>query len=423
MTVEQFIAKLKQAQRGKSLYVSGCFGAPMNATNKARYRANNAYNSKAARQKMIDAASNDTFGFDCVCLIKGILWGWNGDTSKRYGGAVYKANNVPDVGADTMCSKYLTEVSTDFSKIVKGAAVWLSGHIGIYIGDGQVIECTPKWTNNVQLSWLGNIPEFKKGNYRVWTKWGKLPWIDYSAIMSTTTDNKSAELLSLIDDVVKGVSEQYTKEDLTKLSHYAEWKKQIEERLSELSALSSASSTKETEVVDNVVKKETVEEICWKYLLENLTPNKIGVASLMGNLEAESAFIPNNVQNSYEKKVGKDAEYTAKVDNGTYSREEFTRDAAGYGLAQWTYWSRKQGLYDKAKAMGVSIADLNMQLIYLVYEIKANKTVFSALSNATSIREASDVVLKKFERPADQSDANCASRAARGERIYAKYTA
>ena len=63
------------------------------------------YNKAAARVKMINAASEDTFGFDCVCLIKGILWGWNGDKNATYGGAKYASNNVPDLGADSMIKK------------------------------------------------------------------------------------------------------------------------------------------------------------------------------------------------------------------------------------------------------------------------------------------------------------------------------
>ena len=77
------------AKNDKTLYVMGCFGAPLTAANKKRYTTNHSYNKAAARVKMINAASEDTFGFDCVCLIKSILWGWCGDKSKTYGGAVY----------------------------------------------------------------------------------------------------------------------------------------------------------------------------------------------------------------------------------------------------------------------------------------------------------------------------------------------
>ena len=93
------------AKNYKTLYVMGCFGAPMTAANKKRYTTNHSYNKAAARVKMINAASEDTFGFDCVCLIKGILWGWNGDKNATYGGAKYASNNVPDLGADIMIKK------------------------------------------------------------------------------------------------------------------------------------------------------------------------------------------------------------------------------------------------------------------------------------------------------------------------------
>jgi hypothetical protein len=53
----------------------------------------------------------------------------------------------------------------------------------------------------------------------------------------------------------------------------------------------------------------------------------------MGNLYAESGLRSNNLQNTYEKKLGMtDEQYTAAVDNGSYTN--FVRDAAGYGLAQ-----------------------------------------------------------------------------------------
>lgn len=201
MNNKEFVAKIKEvADKYKTLYVMGCFGAPMTASNKTRYCNNHSYNKQSSRTKMIKSATADTFGFDCVCLIKGVLWGWNGDKNKTYGGATYGINNVPDIGADSMITK-CSNVSTDFSKIEVGEAVWMSGHIGVYVGNGQVVECTPKWDNCVQYSNLGNVAKYKKGNYRVWTKHGKLPYISYVAVevgnttkpTTTTTSTKKKE--------------------------------------------------------------------------------------------------------------------------------------------------------------------------------------------------------------------------------------
>ena len=179
MKSTEFIAKLKEiATKYKTLYVMGCFGAPMTATNKKRYTNNHTYNKQAARTKMINAASADTFGFDCVCLIKGVLWGWCGNAAKTYGGAGYAINGVPDIGADTMITK-CSGVSTDFANIVPGEAVWMPGHIGVYIGDGLAVECTPKWDNKVQITAVANIGKKAGYNSRKWTKHGKLPYVEY----------------------------------------------------------------------------------------------------------------------------------------------------------------------------------------------------------------------------------------------------
>ena len=85
------------------------------------------------------------------------------------------------------------------------------------------------------------------------------------------------------------------------------------------------------------------EEKIWKFL-KSKGFTDFGVSGLMGNLYAESGLSPINLQNSYEKKLNfTDQSYTQAVDNGSYTN--FVKDAAGYGLAQWTYWSRKQNLF------------------------------------------------------------------------------
>lgn len=128
------------------------------------------------------------------------------------------------------------------------------------------------------------------------------------------------------------------------------------------------------------------------------------------------------IENTYNNKLGKtDAEYTAAVDNGSYGN--FVKDSAGYGLAQWTYWSRKQALLNHAKQAGVSIADLNMQLGFLWEELQGYTAVMDALKKAGSVRAASDAVLTGYEKPADQSETVKKKRAEYGEGYYKKYAA
>ena len=164
------------------------------------------------------------------------------------------------------------------------------------------------------------------------------------------------------------------------------------------------------------------EEKIWNYL-KDAGLNDFGTAGLMGNLYAESGLIPNNVENLYEKRLGvTDASYTAAVDSGKY--QFFATDKAGYGLAQWTYCSRKAELLDYAQCCRKSIGDLEMQLDFLMKELREGyKAVLAVLKTAGSVRAASDAVLLKFERPADQSEAAQARRAAFGQKYYDKYAA
>ena len=182
---------LDVAQNYKTLYVMGCFGAPMTAANKKRYTQNHSYNKQAARTKMINAASADTFGFDCVCLIKGLLWGWCGDKSKTYGGASYAVNGVPDIGADTMITKCKDVSTAGWANMEVGEALWVKGHIGVYIGDGLAVECTPAWKNRVQVTAVKNIGTKSGYNARTWTKHGKLPYVTYTGATISTPDTGS----------------------------------------------------------------------------------------------------------------------------------------------------------------------------------------------------------------------------------------
>lgn len=132
---------------------------------------------------------------DCSGLIKAAFWGYpqNGFYQK----------NLKDMNADSMINN-CNDVSSVFSKISRGEFVWMKGHIGVYLRDGVVIECTPKWKNGVQLTYLNNginqniygLPE------RKWEKHGKFNYIDYSN--NHVNNSSRVDINKVVDDVING---------------------------------------------------------------------------------------------------------------------------------------------------------------------------------------------------------------------------
>ena len=183
-----------------------------------------------------------------------------------------------------------------------------------------------------------------------------------------------------------------------------------------------------TEVDYSSAGREETEysRIIWDYLVQKLG-NEYGAAGLMGNLEAESGLYPDRVQgdipySSYSQN------YTAQVDSGAISESAFVNNGpngGGYGLCQWTYYTRKQALYDMYKAGGYSsIGSIELALDYLWYELQHSfPGVLRVLKSATSIREASDRVLHDFENPKNQSASVEEKRESMGAAWYALYTA
>jgi len=163
----------------------------------------------------------------------------------------------------------------------------------------------------------------------------------------------------------------------------------------------------------------TEPEVIWNFL-KGWLGNDYGVAGLMGNLDAESALNPINLQNSYNTKFGlTDAEYTAQVDAGTRTFE----DSAGYGLAQWTFYTRKRNLLNFAKERLCSVGCLGTQLEFLKKEMEEDfPSLVQTLKNAKSVAEASTAVLTVYERPADMGEAVKAKREQMGQVYLKKFT-
>ena len=164
------------------------------------------------------------------------------------------------------------------------------------------------------------------------------------------------------------------------------------------------------------------EKRIWDYL-KSKGFNDYAVAGVMGNLFAESGLKSNNLQDTGNRKLGMtDDEYVAAIDDGTYTKEQFIYDSQGAFLCQWTYWSRKKALYEYAKSKNVSIGNAEMQLDFMLKELNESyKSVLNTLKNSTSVKQASDVFMVKYESPADQSESAKNKRASYGQKYYDKY--
>lgn len=101
---------------------------------------------------------------DCVGLIKGYGWLDPNTLEIEYG-----TNGMPDIGADSMYKNATVSGSMDTMPDVPGLAVWKSGHIGIYAGNGKVIEAMGTKYGVV----MTNLSE------RSWTAWLEIPYIKY----------------------------------------------------------------------------------------------------------------------------------------------------------------------------------------------------------------------------------------------------
>lgn len=112
---------------------------------------------------------------DCVGLIKGYLWCDTPDSEP-----IYKASqDVAVSGLFTVCPE---NGSIDTMPDLPGVCVFMRdmSHVGVYIGDGYVVEATGHARGVVKTKLAG----------RGWGLWGKPRWISYK---TTTTPVQPAQ--------------------------------------------------------------------------------------------------------------------------------------------------------------------------------------------------------------------------------------
>ena len=172
MTNLEFAEKACLVAEGtKTVYMWGTFGAPVTETLIRQKSEQYPSRYSAARKKLLRGLIGKNYwAWDCVGLIKGILWGWDNDPRKRFGGAVYESHGVPDTNVTGM-KKACYDRSGDMNTLVIGEVLFLPGHMGIYVGNGNAAEAT------LNGSWDGVV--ITPLSARKWTEHGKLPYVDY----------------------------------------------------------------------------------------------------------------------------------------------------------------------------------------------------------------------------------------------------
>ena len=122
---------------------------------------------------------------------------------------------------------------------------------------------------------------------------------------------------------------------------------------------------------------------------------------ILGNWACESGNEPFRVQGDFSSYRTISKAYVQSLTNGSMSKQQFQNDQKGFGLAQWTYYSRKADLYDFWKASGKAIDSAELQTDFAVKELKSSyPALWQFLQQTTDIFTATSRICREYERPA-----------------------
>lgn len=182
MKASDFVSKLNKALTTHNVYVNGGFGVSLKGAQLTRYTTNNTYNKEHANEIKAEAGNPPCFGFDCIGLIKAILWGWDADFSKTYGGAVYQSNGINDLSADAFFKKCKNIRPIKDIKSIKAGEILHNSepHVAVYVGNGLALESTRYGGAKIRLVNIEGFPIQNK-NYpvRKFDEVGESTFIDY----------------------------------------------------------------------------------------------------------------------------------------------------------------------------------------------------------------------------------------------------
>lgn len=171
------------------------------------------------------------------------------------------------------------------------------------------------------------------------------------------------------------------------------------------------------------------EKAAWDAIKEFMNGNEYATAGWLGNLYSESWIIPFRKQGDFDAPAfTKSHTYTDNIDAGVISKNTFMHDGVGYGLAQWTYYTRKGAMYDfwntdEYRGGGVSIGSWNFGIAWFKKELLSPGYIgiYNHMLTVSDVDSAADYVLEQYERPAD-IEGTRPYRRAQAEYYYRKYT-
>lgn len=230
------------AKGDETLYVYGTFGQTLTQT-LINYKVKQ-YSYNVSRKTLytnIMNSSGTEYAFDCVGLIKAYLWGWNNG----------RTNYVADQDKSANGMYNASKVKGNIASIPEtpGVLVHMDGHIGVYVGNGYVIECTPTKTFAKQSHGAGGVCKTRL-NARKWEHWLECPFISY----------ESVKVLKSVEDIAKEVIDgkwgvgEARKKSLTKAGYdYAKVQAKVNEVLKKSNTSKTITLGSKVRVSDDAV--------------------------------------------------------------------------------------------------------------------------------------------------------------------------
>ena len=136
-------------------------------------------------------------------------------------------------------------------------------------------------------------------------------------------------------------------------------------------------------------------------LLRGYGLSEAGALGMLGNWECESGCEPYRVQGDYQASRAISKAYVNAIESGMSDKQRFSNDQKGFGLAQWTYFSRKGNLWKWWEGSEYRIDSVEFQVWFAIWELTNEySSLLYYLKTTTDIQEACSRICKEYERPA-----------------------